>query len=69
MSEEREQIVAWLRKTVGMEAGRLILASGLPGGTRTDRVKSRAFAEGCAHATKAIINAIESGDHAETGAA
>lgn len=63
--QERAAIVAWLRKSVGMEAGRMILASGLPGGTRTQRVKNQAYAEGCAHAVTQIINAIERGDHLE----
>lgn len=61
--QERAAIVAWLRKSVGMEAGRMILVSGLPGGTRTQRVKNRAYAEGCAHAVTQIINAIERGAH------
>ena len=60
---EREQIVAWLRETVGMEVTTMMLASGLPGGSRTQRVKNAAFAEGCANATRKIIAAIERGDH------
>jgi hypothetical protein len=61
-TQEEREIVAWLRKGVGMEAGRMILMSGLPGGTRTQRVKDRAFAEGCAHAVTCILKAIESGE-------
>lgn len=60
---EREQIVAWLRNTVGPETVQMMLMAGLPGGTRTQRVKNAAFAEGCADATSKIIAAIERGDH------
>lgn len=61
--KEREAIVAWLRHEVAGEATRMILAAGLPGGTRTQRTKNAAFADGCAHAVSMIIKAIENGDH------
>ena len=57
------EIVDWLRKDVGMEAIRMILMSGLPGGTRTERVKNQAFAQGCAHAVTMILQAIERGEY------
>lgn len=60
---EREKIVAWLRREVAGEATRMMLMAGLPGGTRTQRVKNKAFADGCGHAVTMIINAIERGDH------
>lgn len=60
---ERRAVVAWLRKTVGMEVAQMILVAGLPGGTRTQRVKNAAYADGCAHAVKMIADCIESGDH------
>lgn len=64
--QERALIVQWLRTDVGAEATRMILAAGLPGGTRTQRVKSAAFAEGCAHAVTMILKALESGAHLQT---
>tara|TARA_B100001057_G_scaffold418770_1_gene438201 strand:- start:107 stop:328 length:222 start_codon:yes stop_codon:yes gene_type:complete len=63
--KERARVVRWLRREVGGEATRMMLAAGLPGGTRTQRTKNAAFAEGCAHAVTMILNAIERGDHLE----
>lgn len=60
---EREAIVAWLRREVAAEATGMMLMAALPGGTRTQRVKNRAYAEGCAHAVSMILDAIERGDH------
>lgn len=60
--QTRASIARWLRRDVGAEATRMMLAAGLPGGTRTERIKRAAFAEGCAHAVSAIIAAIERGD-------
>jgi hypothetical protein len=65
MSQDVAEIAAWLRRDVGAEATRMILAAGLPGGTRTERTKRAAFAEGCAHAVTMILKAIERGDHLE----
>jgi hypothetical protein len=63
MVDETKRIVEWLRKEVGPEACRMILVAGMPGGTRTQRVKMAAFADGCSHAIKSIVEALESGDH------
>lgn len=63
MSAEEERIVAWLRSDVLAEAVRMSLAAGLPGGTRTERVRARAFADGSCHAISCIISAIESDAH------
>lgn len=60
---EREAVVAWLRRDVAAEATRMMLMAGMPGGTRTQRVKSRAFADGVGHAVTSIIAGIERGDH------
>lgn len=57
--QERAAIVAWLREDVGAEAIRMMLIAGMPGGTRTERVKRQAFADGVSHATSAIREAIE----------
>jgi hypothetical protein len=65
VENERAAVVAWLRKDVSMEAVRMMLAAGLPGGTRTQRTKAAAFAEGLAHGAKSIADAIERGDHRE----
>ncbi len=59
---EIAEAVEWLRKSVGMEVAGMMLQAGLPGGTRTQRIKNAAFADGCAHAVKKIIAALESGD-------
>lgn len=61
--QERAAIVAWLRLNVAGEATRMMLMAGLPGGTKTQRVKNRSYAEGCAHAVSMVIDAIERGDH------
>jgi len=61
--QERAAVVAWLRGPVTGEALRLLLSSGMPGGTRTQRVKNAAFAEGLAHAIKSIVAGIEAADH------
>lgn len=61
---ETEQIVAWLKRDVADEAMRMMLAAGLPGGTRTQRTKNAAFADGMAHAVKMIREGIERGEHA-----
>lgn len=53
-----------LLRLVGMEAVRMLLMSGMPGGTRTERVKAKAFAEGCMHAVKAIQDAVREADEA-----
>lgn len=63
LTEREEMIVRWLRKEVGPEACRMILVAGMPGGTRTQRVKMVAFADGCSHAIKSIVEALERGDH------
>ena len=62
MNESEKQIVAML-KQYGMAAVQLILASGLPGGTRTQRTKASAFAEGYSKAVAQIKDAIERGEH------
>lgn len=61
--EERAAIVAHIRRVIGSEATRLMIAAGLPGGTRTQRTKNAAFADGVAHAVKVIADAIEAGEH------
>lgn len=61
--KEREAVVRWLRHEVAGEATRMILVAGIPGGTRTQRTKNAAFADGCAHAVSMIIKAIERCDH------
>jgi hypothetical protein len=60
---EREAAVKWLRNEVAAEAIRMMLVAGMPGGTRTERVKAAAFAEGCAHAVTMIREALERGAH------
>lgn len=65
MPAEREAVVAWLRRDLAAEATRMMLMAGLPGGTRTQRVKNRAFADGVGHAITSIIAGIERGDHLE----
>lgn len=62
-ASEARLILEWLRRDVGPEAIRMMLAAGLPGGTRTQRTKNAAFAEGCAHAVKMIADGIERGDY------
>jgi len=60
---ETEAIVAWLRGEFGAAAVHLILMSGMPGGTRTERIKNRARADGFAKAVSMIAECIERGDH------
>lgn len=60
--KERAAVVAWLREK-GMDAAHMILMAGMPGGTRTQRTKNAAFADGCAHTVKVIMAGIERGDH------
>lgn len=62
-AEERASIVAWLRGDALVQAARMTLAAGLPGGTRTERVRGKAFADGTCHAISCIIAAIERGAH------
>lgn len=67
LNETEREIVAWLRREVGGEVTRMQLAAGLPGGTRTQRTKIAAFAEGAGHAVTSLIRAIESGSHRKEG--
>ena len=60
-------IVAWLRADVSAEAIRMMLVAGMPGGTRTERTKRAAFADGVSHATVAIREAIERGEPFASG--
>lgn len=60
---ERAAIVAWLRRDVGGEATRLRLAAAMPGGTRTERTKAAAFADGIMHAVGMMLKAVERGDY------
>lgn len=53
-----------LLSDAGAEAIRMMLMAGMPGGTRTQRVKNMAFAEGCSHAVKSIREAIRQADEA-----
>ncbi len=62
MLTEREQLANWLRRHGGGAAVHLTLAAGMPGGTRTERVKRRAFAEGFGRAVTVIREAVERGD-------
>jgi hypothetical protein len=60
--DEREAVVRLVRQA-GLEAVRMRLVAGMPGDTRTDRAKAEAFADGCSHACKSILEAIEQGAH------
>jgi hypothetical protein len=60
---EREAIVKMVKHDFGAAAVRMMLASGVPIGTRTERVKGRAFADGFARAVSVIADAIERGEH------
>jgi len=60
---EREAIVHFVKHEIGGAAIRMMLASGLPGGTRTQRVKNAAYADGFAKAVSVIADAISRGDH------
>lgn len=62
LSPDEKRIVAHLRE-FGMAAVHLMLMSGIPGGTRTQRVKAEAFADGYAKAVAQIKDAIERGEH------
>lgn len=64
-AQERAAIVDYLRKQFGTAAVHLILASGMPGGTRTQRVKAAAAADGFAKAVSMMADKIESGAHHE----
>ena len=63
MTAEREAIAHFVKHEFGAAAVHMMLASGLPGGTRTQRTKNRAFADGFAKATSMIAKAIQDGDH------
>lgn len=60
---ERDSIERFVREGCGMEGIRMMLAAGLPGGTTTQRVKNKAYAEGAVNATKAIAAAIARNEH------
>lgn len=59
---ERAAIVA-LCRDMGSASVSMILAAGLPGGTRTQRVKRAAYADGYTRAIADVRDAIERGDH------
>lgn len=63
MNGEREAIADFIRKQGGAAGIRLLLGSGMPGGTRTARVKHKAFADGFCRAVTVLADAIERGDH------
>lgn len=60
--DERAAIVQLVRSDFGAAAVRMMLAAGLPGGTRTQRVKAAAYADGFAKAVSLVADAIERGD-------
>ncbi len=60
---EREAIADYVRKQFGAAGVHMMLAAGMPGGTRTQRVKNAAFADGFAKAACLIAKAVEAGDH------
>lgn len=63
---ERARVVAILRE-FGAASVHLILSSGLPGGTRTQRTKAAAHADGFSKAVSMVKSAIEAGQHKEEG--